>query len=110
MVCSAVTRSMNDVSISLTTKAEDGNTDLPFILMVSFDGNNCTLTQPDTASYSLTGTGKFVSDGDMWGDKKRDVLHLNYTVDFGPTTHTFTDTLVVRDRGVKFETFTPVVQ
>ena len=111
MVCSAVTQSMNEVAISLVTKAEDGNTDLPFTLLVSIDdNNNCTVANPETASYTLTGTGKFVNDGDLWGEKQRDVLHLNYTIDFGTTTHTFTDTLVVRDRGIKFETFVPVVQ
>jgi hypothetical protein len=110
MECKAVTLSLNEVSIDLVTKADDGNTDLPYTLIVTFDGNNnCTLSNPESALYMLTGTGKFVSDGDMWGDKKRDVLHLNYTIDFGTSTHTFTDTLVVRDRGVKFETFTPVV-
>ncbi|MBN2274228.1 MAG: DUF1735 domain-containing protein [Bacteroidales bacterium] len=110
MVCTALTRSRNEVSIAMETKADNGSTDLPFIVMVSFDGNNnCTCSSPDTASYTLTGSGKFVEDGDMWGDKKRDVLHLNYAIDFGTTTHTFTDTLVVRDRGVKFETFTPII-
>jgi len=109
-VCGAVTHSMNEVTIDLKTKAEDGNTDLPFTLILTFDNNNnCTLSNSDTASYTLTGNGKYVNDGDMFGDKKRDVLHLNYTVDFGTTTHNFTDTLVMRDRGVDFETFNPVV-
>ena len=36
-------------------------------------------------------------------------MHLNYQVNFATTTHNFTDTLVMRDRGVKFETFTPVI-
>ena len=45
----------------------------------------------------------------MWGNEKRDVMHLKYQVDFGTTTHNFTDTLVMRDRGVKFETFTPFI-
>jgi hypothetical protein len=46
----------------------------------------------------------------MWGNEKRDVLYLKYKVDFGTTTHNLTDTLVMRDRGVKMETFTPVIQ
>jgi hypothetical protein len=109
-VCKAETRSMDEVSIKLKTKAES-NFDLPFELILRFDeNNNCTVSNPESASYTLAGNGKFVNDGDMWGDKKRDVLHLNYTIDFVTTTHTFTDTLVVRDRGVKFETFNPVVQ
>jgi len=109
-VCMAETRSMDEVSIKLKTKAE-GNIDLPFELIIRLDeNNNCTLSNPDTASYTLTGGGKFVNDGDMWGGEKRDVLQINYTIDFGTTTHTLTDTLVVRNRGVKFETFVPVVQ
>jgi hypothetical protein len=109
-VCMAVTRSMDEVSIKLNAKAE-GNIDLPFELIVRLDeNNNCILSNPESASYTLTGSGKFVSDGDMWGGEKRDVLQINYTIDFGTTTHTLTDTLVVRNRGVKFETFVPVVQ
>ena len=108
-VCNAVTISMNEVSVSLVTKAE-GNIDLPFELIISFDeNNNCTISEPDNASYTLAGSGKFVENGDKWGDKERDVLHLQYTIDFGTTTHTVTDTLVMRDRGVSFETFIPVV-
>jgi len=74
------------------------------------ENNNCILSNPESASYTLTGSGKFVNDGDMWGGEKRDVFQINYTIDFGTTTHTLTDTLVVRNRGVKFETFVPVVQ
>jgi len=109
--CGAETRSLNEISISLKTQ-DQGGIDLPFELIISFDdNNNCTITtSPDSTSYTLTGSGKFVNDGDMWGDEPRDVMHLNYIVDFGTTTHTFTDTLVMRNRGVEFETFIPVVQ
>ncbi len=108
-VCKAVTISMNKASLQLKTKADDGITDLPFTAILTFNGNNCTLSNPESASYTLIGSGKYVPDGDMFGDKKRDVLHLNYTIDFGTTTHSFTDTLVMRDRGIKFETFNPFV-
>ena len=108
-VCEAETRSINEVTIELKTKTE-GNIDLPFGLIIGFDeNNNCTISNPDSASYTLTGNGKYVNDGDIWGNEKRDVLHLNYTIDFGTTTHTLTDTLVMRDRGIEFETFTPFV-
>jgi hypothetical protein len=45
----------------------------------------------------------------MWGNEPRDVLRLQYQVNFGATTHTIKDTLVMRDRNVKMETFNPVV-
>ena len=68
------------------------------------------MSAPATATtYTVSGTGKLVNDGDMWGEQKRDVLHLNYQVNFGTTVHSFKDTVVMRDRGVKMETFTPFV-
>jgi hypothetical protein len=104
------TKSMTEDTISLRGK-NVGNLDVPFTLVLKFDNDGkCTISNPATASYTLTGNGKFVKNGDMWGSKKRDVLHLQYEVNFGITTHTFTDTIVMRDRNVKFETFTPVVQ
>ncbi len=109
-VCNAVTLSLNKAALSLNTKADDGETNLPFTLILTFDeNNNCSLSNPESATYTVTGNGKYITDGDMFGGQKRDVLHLNYTIDFGTTTHTFTDTLVLRDRGIKFETFNPFV-
>ncbi len=109
-VCNAMTRSLNEVSISLVTKAE-GNIDLPFELIISFDeNNNCIISNPESASYTLAGSGEYIENGDMWGDKERDVLHLQYTIDFGTTTHNLTDTLVMRNRGEEFETFIPFVE
>lgn len=60
-------------------------------------------------AFTVSGTGALVKKGDTWGDEKRDVLYLKYQVNFGTTTHSFTDTVVMRDRGVKMETFNPVV-
>jgi hypothetical protein len=36
-------------------------------------------------------------------------MRLKYQVNFGTTIHSFSDTIVLRDRGMKFETFTPFV-
>lgn len=87
-----------------------GNINMPFQLVLDFDANGkVAVTGPAAVPYTVTGSGQFVKKGDMWGNEKRDVLHLKYKVDFGTTTHNLTDTLVVRDRGVKFETFAPTV-
>jgi hypothetical protein len=108
-VCSAVTRTLDQVSISLNAKNK-GNVNVPFRMVLSFDGQGkCTITNAAGAAYTISGNGEFVKDGDMWGNEKRDVLRLNYQVDFGTTVHNFTDTIVARDRGVKFETFNPVI-
>jgi hypothetical protein len=108
-VCSMGTRSMSADSLLLNAKSRT-NVDMPFQLQLTFDNNGkCDIQGLPSASYTVTGNGEFVKGGDSWGNQKRNVLHLKYTVDFGTSVHNFTDTLVVRDRGVKFETFAPVV-
>ncbi|HPR31281.1 MAG TPA: DUF5627 domain-containing protein [Prolixibacteraceae bacterium] len=110
-VISISTVSLNEASMQLNTRNKGSLDNISFEVMIQFDpnGENCTLSHPESASYTLTGSGKFVNDGDEWGNIKRDVLHLNYEIDFGSVRHTFTDTIVMRDRGIAFETFTPVV-
>lgn len=87
------------------------------------DSGNITINNIPGQSFTVTGTGKFINDGDKWGGKNRDVLHLQYTYKdvqvveeffFGrlvsrstlDLTHTVNDTLVIRNRDVKFEQFT----
>lgn len=104
------TVSLNELSLSLITRDKGSSADIPFQLMLEIDNlGKCLVTAPNEVSYSITGNGEFVKDGDMWGNKAQDVLYLNYEVNFGPSTHSFTDTLVIRDRGVAFETFTPLI-
>lgn len=108
-LCDMVTSSLNDVSVSLNAKNR-GNVNLPFKLNLHFDDKGkCTVSHPSNAAYTITGTGELVKKGDMWGNEKRDVLYLQYQADFGATTHSFKDTIVLRDRGVKMETFTPFI-
>ena len=107
VVSSAVTKSMTQLIISLNGKIK-GNLDVPYSMLMTFDGSgNCSITNPASASYTITGSGKYVKNGDKWGTLKRDVLYLNYKVNFGTTTHSMSDTLVLRDRVEKLETFNP---
>lgn len=73
------------------------------------DGVNCTIRQADGVPFTITGTGKYMSKTEEWGNKKRDAIYLSYTVDNDVHTYTAADTLVMRDRGVVLETFTPSV-
>ncbi|PXV65836.1 uncharacterized protein DUF1735 [Dysgonomonas alginatilytica] len=108
-VCKVVTKSMDEVTISLNAKTKE-NENLPYELVLKFDKDGkCVITNPESVAYNISGSGNFVLKGDMWGEEKRNVLHIKYNVDFGNATHSFTDTLVVRDRGVAMETFTPFV-
>ncbi len=92
-------------------------------LELTFDGNgNITINNVAGDKFTVTGTGKFVEDGDEWGGEKRDVIYLDYQysdVQIAETkflgqvatrsevnlTHTVKDTLVIRNRDVKFEEF-----
>ncbi|WP_162303797.1 DUF5627 domain-containing protein [Paracnuella aquatica] len=108
-VVNLFTRSLTQDTISLNSKNK-GNVNAPFQAFLNFDNNGkITVTGPANATYTVTGSGQLTPKGDMWGNEKRDVLHLKYSVNFGATVHNLTDTLVIRDRGVKFETFAPVV-
>jgi len=87
------------------------------------DNEEITITNADTNSpFIVTGTGRFLENGDQWGGENRDVIYLEYeyqdkevnesiqnfierhtsTLDL---THTVKDTLVIRNRDVKFEEF-----
>lgn len=108
-VVNLFTKSLTQDSVSLNAKNK-GNINAPFQLILNFDNDGkINVTGPANALYTVSGNGQFVKKGDMWGNKQRDVMHLKYQVVFNTTTHNFTDTLVLRDRGVKFETFNPVV-
>lgn len=72
------------------------------------DDGNCTITDAGSA-FTVTGIGKFVKNGDEWGDKKRNVIYLTYTATNGVNSITSTDTLVIRDRGTVLQTYSPLV-
>ncbi|WP_296635688.1 DUF5627 domain-containing protein [Polaribacter sp.] len=97
-------------NIELLNRVRRGNNTSPgdVNLELSFDdNNNCIIGSYDSDPYNVTGTGKFVTDGDTWGGKPRDVIYLDYTyIDvLNNETHAVKDTLVVRDRNVVFEEF-----
>lgn len=105
--------SLTTTKLSLTTRNKGNLTNIPYDLQLTMDnvGKITVATVANTTpTYTVSGTGEYVANGDMWGGIKRDVLHLSYQVNFTgttPTTHSFKDTIVLRDRGIKFETFVP---
>ncbi len=91
---------------------DQNNQNITCNLLLNFDGSgNCTITNGDN-TFTATGSGKFVKRGEKnsWGAKDRDALYLKYEVDLTNMHVSSSDTLVMRDRGVKMETFTPVSQ
>lgn len=131
------TLSLNAVQFPMDYVSKDGH-DLNFKLNLSFDDEENVSVSPFETTYqvndtvrvlngSASGTGEFVKDGDKnsWGNKDRDALYLDYDVSYeveirypvsGQPDHlqevsySTVDTLVVRDRGVKAEWFTPVLK
>lgn len=116
-------------SVDVTNRVRRGNipSDDVVPLDLSIDDNdNITITSSEGSDFDVTGTGQWVKDGDEWGGEPRDVIYLEYeysdvnilrdsTVLFGTVIsrtesildlfHTVKDTLVLRNRDVKFEEF-----
>ncbi|MDR1336224.1 MAG: DUF1735 domain-containing protein [Tannerella sp.] len=77
-------------------------------LLLTFDGNSCTVSAPDGAGYTVTGTGEYKRNAYSWGNKERNGLVLNYTVTNEKGAYTASDVLVERTRDIVMEVFSPV--
>jgi len=105
-VIKLTTQSLTQDILSLSYKDED-NEDVPYDILLTFDNTgNCTISSI-TDNCTAKGNGQFVEKGDKnsWGNQDRNVLYLNYDVDFADRHYATTDTLVVRDRGISLQTF-----
>lgn len=131
------TLSLNAVQFPMNYVSKDGH-DLNFKLNLSLDNEENVSVSAEESTYQVndtvrvlnglaSGSGEFVKDGEKksWGDEDRDALYLNYDVSFeveikypvsGQPDHiqevsySTVDTLVVRDRGVRAEWFTPALK
>lgn len=103
------TLGLNKVQWARPTKDAAGE-NIETNLILAFDENgNCTVSS-NSEGVSASGSGKFVAKGDKnsWGGKDRDVLYLDYAMDYDGIHCVTKDTLVVHYRGVKAEWFNPV--
>ena len=81
-----------------------------------------TISAAKGETRTVTGSGRWVEDGDEWGGKKRNVFYIKYqyrdrdtvrisrrgrlvSEEYIDLLHEVTDTLVMRNRDVKFEEF-----
>ena len=85
-----------------------------FKARLTFDaqGSTCAITTAPGSAYPVSGTGKFITEGDEWGGKKRNTIILDYKITDATKGefHQVNDTLVIRDRAVVLETFTPIIK
>ena len=105
------TKSLNELSFPVIIKDKDGR-NISVTLTLKFDENaKCTISS-GTSGYTATGSGAFVKKGDKnsWGNKDRDALYLKYDINLSGINVSSSDTLVMRDRAVTFETFTPITK
>lgn len=103
------TLSRTALEFPVVLKNKDG-VNVNCTLLLQFDANgNCSITA-GAAGFTATGTGKFVKRGEKnsWGSKDRDALYLSYDITLPDMHVTTADTLVMRDRSVAMETYTPV--
>ncbi|OOG19248.1 adhesin [Sphingobacterium sp. CZ-UAM] len=103
------TAALNRSVLPLSFKGA-GDVNINVNLNLTFKEDNTCSISSASAGISATGSGKFVKRGEKnsWGNADRDALYLAYTIDMAQMSISSKDTLVMRDRSVKMETFTPV--
>ncbi len=105
------TKSLSELEFPVVVKDKDGK-NINVTLLLKFDNEGkCTISS-STSGFTATGSGVFVKKGEKnsWGNKDRDALYLKYEIDLTSMKVATTDTLVMRDRAVAMETFTPVAK
>ena len=107
-IWSLVTTGKNQVTVQANSRSALIPGILKMNLTFANDGS-CTITQAVGSTLIITGSGKFTSGADEWGNKKRDAIHINYQLTSGINFYSATDTLVIRDRAIKMQIYKPVV-
>ncbi|WP_317048104.1 DUF5627 domain-containing protein [Pontibacter diazotrophicus] len=110
-VIKLATQSLGEVELPLVFKNSEGE-NIDATLLLHFDEQGNITVRAGSEGYTATGSGKFVKRGEKnsWGSKDRDAIYLQYEVDLEEMHVASTDTLVLRDRGVAMETFSPVIK
>ena len=104
------TISLNAVQYSNVIRLSSGSPG-SFEMKVTYDENgNGIITDTGKHPFPVTGTSTFVKNAEEWGGEKRHVIYLDYEITEGTNTHFVSDTLVFRDKAVKFEEFQPLVK
>ena len=105
-IINVVTKGLNQAQVTVAVKDAAGVAH-DVALLLSFNGDDCTITS-NTEGVTASGSGKFVKKCEDMGGIQRNALYLDYKFqsDVLGKVET-TDTLVVRNRGIKYAIFTP---
>lgn len=105
------THSFTEVRFPVVLQDADGvNVQYPLLLKHTEDGN--FTIEADSEDFVASGNAEFVKDGEKnsWGNMDRDAFYMTYEIESNDLLITSTDTLVMRNRGVSMETFSPVLK
>lgn len=108
------TQSLSETAFPVTYSNSQGQ-NIPVTLILTTDEQGNVTISDNASDYTATGSGTFVHKSESeesWGEENRNAIYLDYEIDWDQSQrHIETaDTLVLRDRGVAMETFTPVLQ
>ncbi len=106
-VVKLITTERHQVSLKTFFKSQEYTGE--FEILLNFNGNNCTVSAPESSKYTITGKGVFKEKQYSWGNKNRDGIELQYSIANEEISYEAKDTLVIRDRGVVMELFSPVL-
>ena len=107
-------RSVQTAPIPFKTNASTGITGSYKLVLNFINDTQCTVEAPDNVTYTVTGTGEFISklkgEYTSWGGKDRDVIKVNYTIvhELG-NIYTAEDVFVIQVRDVALETYSPML-
>ena len=96
----------------MTQKLKGKLLDMEATLVFTHNGEGVTISAPEDADYTVTGSGTYKLDTaspyNRWSNKDRYVLTYSFTLtDASGNTYKANDVLVARDRAVKLETYVP---
>ena len=112
-VCTLTTKNMKQTIFPVSFKRSGGNAAIGCDLLLTFEGNKCTISSANPEIADVTGTGEFITKGTemaaykdyQWGSMngepvQRDILRLAYDVKFknNDIQVSTADTLVVQTR------------
>ncbi|MDR8393359.1 DUF5627 domain-containing protein [Aliifodinibius sp. S!AR15-10] len=108
------TQTLTQVEFPIAIQDNQGN-DINVTILLDFDDQGNITVSDNATDYSATGSGTFINKSEStesWGDKSRNAIYLDYEIDWDSSQRFVetADTLVLRDRGVGMETFTPALQ
>ncbi len=111
-------RQFSHIVTTINAAGEEVDTRIGVTLRLAYSDNGDIAVSTDTPGCSASGTGKWTYQGakKAWGDKDRDQITLNYEYSIPYTLNAITgqtavykvkreETMVMRDRQNKFETF-----